>query len=173
MREGDPAPLDFCVFRCGGEAFALSTHFAKEVVEGRPPTPVPLAPPELLGALNLRGEIVPVVGLESLLGLPPQPPQRIEALLVMGSGQLRFATPIDRVTTVARLEPAKIERDRARASSLASFVDGHTTQSGECLHVLDGERLIHAVARCIAEGFQRRPRAAAHGAESRPTAQEE
>ena len=173
MSENLQPPEDFCVFRCGGVAFALSTHLAKEVIEGRTPTPVPLAPSELLGALNVRGEIIPVVNLESLLGLQEQPAKRIESLLVVALGPLRLAIPVDRVTTVERLSPWEVRNHSANPAVAAEFVSGHASRSNEILHVVDGEKLIHAIAHRISEGFRQPSENSTGGAQSIATMQEE
>ena len=79
---------DYCIFMRDGRRFALSTTIAKEILEARPFTPVPYAPPELLGAFNLRGEVVPLVNLDRFLGVNGRA-SRISFAIVVDSAKRR------------------------------------------------------------------------------------
>ncbi len=148
---------DFCVFYRGERGFAISTHLAKEVIESRSLTPVPHAPPELLGALNLRGEVVPLVALDSFLDVPPRAPNRGEPLLVLALGDLRFAAAVDRVASVKHFSPWEIRRDAEGEPAPSGLVRGYTGTPEDRLVVLDGETLITTVVQRVAEGFRRHP----------------
>src|SRR5208282_2509039 len=53
----------YCVFRTGRERYCLSVSEVEEVVEWSTMTRMPLAPPYLMGILNLRGVIIPVLDI--------------------------------------------------------------------------------------------------------------
>lgn len=57
----------------GGDTYALPVEATREVVAGPQPAPVPTAPGSLVGLLNVRGRIVPLFDIGSLVGLPPAP----------------------------------------------------------------------------------------------------
>lgn len=61
------------VFSLSGVKLALVLRTVREIVEYVPPTPVPSSPPFVLGVVNRRGEVVPVIDLCGKLGLPPSP----------------------------------------------------------------------------------------------------
>lgn len=62
-----------CTFHLGGMILALPADDVREVVRHETPTPVPLAPPEVVGVINLRGEIATVVDVARRLGREPAP----------------------------------------------------------------------------------------------------
>jgi len=148
---------DFCVFHRGERGFAISTHLAKEVIESRSLTVVPYAPPELLGALNIRGEVVPLVSLDSFLDVPARPLSRGDALLVLALGDLRFAAVVDRVASVKHISPWEIRREVDAESAADQLVRGYNGTAENRLTVLDGEALIGTVVQRVAEGFRRHP----------------
>lgn len=148
---------DYCVFRRGDCRFAISTELAKEVIERRSLTEVPHAPPELLGALNLRGEVVPLVSLDAFLDLPPRPLARGDSLLVLAMGDLRFAAVVDQVDSVKHFAPWEIRRESDGPHPTSSLVRGTTGSGEERLVVLNGENLISTVVQRVAEGFRRNP----------------
>ena len=65
-------------------------------------TPLPLAPPFVLGLANLRGTVMPVVDLSSLLGLPVREAKGRTLGLVLGHGPWTAAAAVD---AVLGLEP--------------------------------------------------------------------
>ena len=64
-------PEQYLAFSLGGEAFAMGIAAILEVVPLGHLTPVPLMPPDILGVINLRGSVVPVLDLAVRLGRPP------------------------------------------------------------------------------------------------------
>ncbi len=66
-------PLDreneFLLFRLHGELFAFSVASVREIVDFKSITRVPEAPHALIGVINLRGRVVPVVDLRLKFGL--------------------------------------------------------------------------------------------------------
>ena len=57
------------VFPIGHDRYAVATSVVREVVSEPRPTRLPTAPTELLGAFNLRGEVIPLFDTAALLGI--------------------------------------------------------------------------------------------------------
>ncbi|TPG48974.1 chemotaxis protein CheW [Roseomonas nepalensis] len=72
-------------------------------------TPIPLAPPEVAGGLNLRGRIVTAVDLRRRLGLPSRDPNASPpmSVVVEGGGEL-YALLADSVGDVLALPEASL-----------------------------------------------------------------
>jgi purine-binding chemotaxis protein CheW len=62
-------PLHLLV-RVGDERYALRVHEVVEVARFDELTPVPGSPRAVMGVHNLRGQVVPVIDLGSVLGMP-------------------------------------------------------------------------------------------------------
>ncbi len=58
-------------FHVGSYLFGVDVSLVQEVVRLHQMTPVPLAPAEIAGLINLRGEVLTAIGLRARLGLPP------------------------------------------------------------------------------------------------------
>jgi purine-binding chemotaxis protein CheW len=58
-------------FTVGKYLFGVDVALVQEVVRLQQMTPVPLAPPEIAGIINLRGEVLTAIDLRARLGLPP------------------------------------------------------------------------------------------------------
>jgi chemotaxis signal transduction protein len=149
---------DYCIFLREGRRFALSTTIAKEVLEGRPFTPVPHAPAELLGAFNLRGEVVPLVNLDCFLEASGEPPVRGGTLLLLSHADVALAAVVDQVVVIRHISPWEIRRPKLDPSTANPLVRGLFGKDEEQTLVLDGERLVTGVAERIATGMRGRAR---------------
>lgn len=58
----------FCTFQLAGNLFGIEVERVQEIIRHQEVTPVPLAPREVAGLINLRGEIVPAIDLRRCLG---------------------------------------------------------------------------------------------------------
>jgi purine-binding chemotaxis protein CheW len=104
-----------------GEQYALAVEHVAEVVELGTVTPVSGAPLSVLGLCNLRGEIVSVVDLASVLGLKrDEDPTR---LLVATDRGRRAGLAIDAVIDVAPL-PESLPEHGLGCVSATVVVDG-------------------------------------------------
>ena len=59
-------------FHVGKYLFGVDVSLVQEVVRLPQMTPVPLAPAEIAGLINLRGEVLTAIDLRARLGLPPR-----------------------------------------------------------------------------------------------------
>jgi purine-binding chemotaxis protein CheW len=83
--------------RLGEEPYALPLTSVTEVAELGDITPVPGAPPAVLGIRNLRGQTLPIVDLAAAIGAAPGTPRRI---VVVGHERLRAGLAVDQVLDV-------------------------------------------------------------------------
>ena len=61
---------DFVTFFIEGQLFGVPVLKVQDIINPQRITPVPLAPPEIAGSLNLRGRIVTAIDVRKRLGLP-------------------------------------------------------------------------------------------------------
>lgn len=57
------------LFRIANELIGVDIACVREVAEGHEPIPVPKTPDFLVGMVNIRGEVIPVISLHRRLGL--------------------------------------------------------------------------------------------------------
>jgi chemotaxis signal transduction protein len=89
--------------RLGGESYAVAVENVIEVAELGTLSPVPGADRAVLGIRNIRGEVLPVFDLASVLGIRGD--SLPQCLLVTELGSLRAGFAIDEVTDVGELPP--------------------------------------------------------------------
>jgi purine-binding chemotaxis protein CheW len=92
-------------------------------------SPVPVAPPYLLGQLNWRGEILPLIELGSILQIPTLPRQE---LVIIQIDKVKIGIVVDRIFDVFYLATDRIDElplsvnDRLRSylSGVTKYADG-------------------------------------------------
>ena len=90
-------------FTLGQQIYCLPVADVQEVLRMVAMTPLPDAPPEVLGAINVRGVPVLVLDLRRRLGLPAQPPTPVSPLLLVRFGNKCLALLVDRVNGVVHV----------------------------------------------------------------------
>lgn len=96
-------------FRLGAQAFGLDVLTVQEVLCLPALAPVPGAPPECLGVINLRGRIIPVIDLRQLLARPYGEDAETTRLVVVDDGDEAVALKVDQVGEVLDLPASTIE----------------------------------------------------------------
>ena len=80
--ESSALQLEITEFRFGDATYACASSFVCEVYPLKGLTPLPCTPSFILGIINVRGHILPVIDIQSLLGLP-SPPTRESGKVVI------------------------------------------------------------------------------------------
>ena len=69
MKESNAASSQYVTFNLGKELYGVEVTRTREILSLTPVTKVPQTPDYLLGVINLRGQVVPVVDMRLKLGL--------------------------------------------------------------------------------------------------------
>lgn len=100
---------DYVTVRVAGHLFGLEALAVQDVFYPRHITPVPLATPEILGVLNLRGRIVTAICARTRLGMKPRDatakPAKAIGLEIAGDN---YGLVVDEVESVVKLDPADL-----------------------------------------------------------------
>src|SRR2546429_8217408 len=96
------------VVRVGPGEFALPIEQVTEVLWMVELTPVPEGPPWLLGLVNVRGEVIPVVDLRTRLGLPAGPVGLSTPLVIVSTPRRRLAVVPDAVREGLTVRPQDV-----------------------------------------------------------------
>ncbi|HET7328540.1 MAG TPA: chemotaxis protein CheW [Nocardioidaceae bacterium] len=76
----------YCTFVLDGHLFGVPVSSVQEVLKPQALTHVPLAPAEVAGLINLRGQIVTTLELRNRLGLPRRDPGSPSVNVVVRTG---------------------------------------------------------------------------------------
>lgn len=111
-------------FTLAGQHFAADVARVREAVRAGERTPVPLAPPDVAGLTNLRGQILLCLDPRRRLALPARAADAPRMLLVTEAGGESVGLLVDDVGEVLDLDPAEL---RPPPSTLAAAQRGCIT----------------------------------------------
>jgi purine-binding chemotaxis protein CheW len=134
---------EFVTVTIAGQLFGIPVLSVQDVLGPQKITRVPLAPPEIAGALNLRGRIVTAVDLRRRLNLPPRPEGEDGMSVVVEHKGEPYSLLIDSVGEVLAVPLAAYECNPATLNSRWREVSGGVYRlDGKLLVVLEVERLL-------------------------------
>jgi purine-binding chemotaxis protein CheW len=93
---------EFITFYLGDLLLGIDIHQVQEINRNLEMSPVPHAPNAVRGVINLRGEVVMVVDLREVLGLPPASLTRSNRNVIVKNGGEQIGLLVDRVADVVR-----------------------------------------------------------------------
>jgi purine-binding chemotaxis protein CheW len=91
---------ELIAFRIGEQEFCVNIMSVREIRGWTPATPLPHAPPYVLGVINLRGVVLPIVDLASRLGMTPAEPTARHVIIVAQVGQRVIGMLVDAVSDI-------------------------------------------------------------------------
>ena len=74
--------LEIIAFRLHDQEFCVKTTTIREIRGWAPVTPMPHTPRYVLGLINLRGAVIPVIDMACRLGMPMTEPSERSAIIV-------------------------------------------------------------------------------------------
>jgi purine-binding chemotaxis protein CheW len=132
--------IEVVTFALANELYAIETRFVRGVVRLTDYTPLPGAPPFLVGVLNLRGDILAVMDLRTFFNVGGKGLTDLARVLVLGTERPEFGVLADAALEVRTL---RIDDVLDAPSSVAGigreYLRGLTQ---EALIVLDGAGLL-------------------------------
>jgi purine-binding chemotaxis protein CheW len=147
--------LRLATFALANERYGIEAHLVVEISRLLDYTPLPHAPPHLVGITNVRGEILPVFDLRALLGLSRRALDDLSRLVVLGKERAEFGILADSTREFVALSamdlfppPASVSDDSRR------YLRGVTK---DALIVLDGSALLEDPRLFCDQGAEARP----------------
>ncbi len=136
----------FVSINIGEQTFGIPVMLVHDVLGPQRITPIPLAPSEVAGSLNLRGRIVTAIHVRRRLGLDPLPPkEQTMSIVVEHHGEL-YSLIVDSVGEVLNLDAADFEAHPPTMSPRVREVSaGIYRLSDSLLVVLDVSNLLDFV----------------------------
>jgi len=129
----------FVTMTVANQLFGIPVLKVQDVLGPQHVAHVPLAPPEVLGSLNLRGRIVTAVDVRTRMGLPPNDASNGQSMSVVvdHDGEL-YSLVVDKVGEVMSLPASDYERNPSTLDPRWQEVsDGVYRLKGTLLVVLD------------------------------------
>jgi len=149
--------VQLVVFTLGEEEYGVPIQYVKEIIRKPAVTHLPNAPRYILGVINLRGQIIPILSLRERFGLAEDRQEQTKVVIVEFA-DLVVGMEVNEVSEVLTLAGDRISTAPAMATTINSnFISGVGKLQDRLLIILDVERILtdeeHSMlAKVMAEG---------------------
>ena len=139
-------PRQMLTFSLGAEVYGVDILQVKEIRGWTPVTRMPQSPPSVLGVLNLRGAIVPVVDLRVQFALPAAAFTPLTVVIILSlrgpQGTRECGVVVDNVKDVVDVPADGIRPAPAMHDTGPAFIQGIATVDEQMLILLDAKELV-------------------------------
>jgi purine-binding chemotaxis protein CheW len=140
-------------FSLGAENYGVDILRVQEIRGWSPATKIPQVPAHVLGVLNLRGSIVPIIDLRVRFNLAQAEFTPLTVIIVLSvpstAGQREFGLVVDGVSDVAEISPENLkDAPNLGPSARAEFIQGLAIAGERMLILLNVDELAHGLVHC-------------------------
>jgi purine-binding chemotaxis protein CheW len=134
-------------FALGEEVYGVDILRVKEIRGWSPVTRIPQSPAAVLGVLNLRGAIVPIIDLRVRFAMQTAEFNAVTVVIVLSlrtaDGQRECGIVVDSVRDVVDIAAGNVRPAPSMQGCEANeFIEGITTLGEQMLILLDADRLV-------------------------------
>jgi purine-binding chemotaxis protein CheW len=108
----------------GDETYGFPLSAIREILVPPPIAEVPRAPASVLGVISVRGQIITLLDLPTVLDLESEEVDSYGRVLLVDNGEELIGVAVDRVIQVYRMEPEHIEYASTMGAELSEYVVG-------------------------------------------------
>ncbi|MDD2212728.1 MAG: chemotaxis protein CheW [Clostridia bacterium] len=128
----------FIVFKLGQEEYGVNILKVQEIVRPLKTTKLPQSPDYVVGIVNLREEIMPIIDLKRFLNLGSLEETEETRIIVMKQNEQVLGILVDEVWEVLRISKKKIKKSDAFEHRLKNeFISGIAKVKGRLIILLD------------------------------------
>ncbi|TMH72974.1 MAG: chemotaxis protein CheW [Betaproteobacteria bacterium] len=134
------ASLELLEFRLAQECYALETRYVREVYPLKDLTPLPCTPPFVLGIVNVRGRITPVIDIKKFFDLPDKGLTDLHRVILVRGNGLELGLLADAIAGVRSIPVDSLQPSLPTLTGIrGTYLKGVTA---ERLVVLDLARIL-------------------------------
>lgn len=151
LYEGDAD--QYMTFLLGAEEYGIGILKVQEIRGYTPVSAIPNAPPFILGLMNLRGAVIPVVDLRQRFGLHEARLDRFTVIIVVLIGARTVGLVVDAVSDVLTIAAEEVAPTPEMGSAIdTTFITGLVKREGSLVMLLDIDTLVND--QCLALAVQ-------------------
>ncbi|MGA1805356.1 chemotaxis protein CheW [Rhizobium sp. HT1-10] len=138
--------LEIIAFRLHDQKFCVRTKTIREIRGWGPATPIPHVPADVVGVMNLRGTVIPIVDLANKLGMKSTEANERSAIVVAEVNGVAMGLIVDGVSDILTIEASLLQPvPEVSISSGMRYADGIIAQPTGMICFLNLERMFEKI----------------------------
>lgn len=142
LLESGTNEIEIVEFEIGHNRYGINVIKVKEIILPTPITIIPHAHPSIEGIIQLRGDVLPVIDMETVMGLPKTIGKNEGKYIVAAFNQQQVVFHVQDVSQIHRVSWDQIEKPADLYSGDASQVIGVIKRANDMLLLLDFEKIV-------------------------------
>ncbi|MBD7983069.1 chemotaxis protein CheV [Sporosarcina sp. Sa2YVA2] len=142
LLESGTNELEIVEFEMGENRYGINVIKVKEIILPTPITIIPHAHPSIEGIIQLRGEVLPVIDMEKVMGLPKTLGKTEGKYIVAAFNKQQVVFHVHEVSQIHRVSWNQIEKPSELYSDESSQVIGVIKREKDMLLLLDFEKIV-------------------------------
>ncbi|MCE8000898.1 MAG: purine-binding chemotaxis protein CheW [Rhodobiaceae bacterium] len=106
----DEQSIEFVSLIAGGQGFCIEITEIREIRRWSPVTPLPFSESAVLGVMNLRGAVIPILDLAAKLGLGAIDPTSRHVIIVVALRDRTVGLLVDAVSEILTIQGENIRK---------------------------------------------------------------
>ncbi|OWU73052.1 chemotaxis protein CheW [Phaeobacter sp. 22II1-1F12B] len=129
---------ELVTFRVGNQDFCIDIMLVREIRGWTPATILPHAPSYVLGVINLRGSVVPIVDLSARLGLQASVPDDRHVIVIAVIENQTVGFLVNSVSDIISIDQMEIQgTPDVTSETTRAFIEGVIVTEERMLRVID------------------------------------
>lgn len=139
----DRTTSEFISLIVGAQSFCVEIDKIREIRRWEPITKLPHSPAYVLGVVNLRGAVIPIVDLAVKLGFPQTSPTKRNVIIISNYGGKLVGLLVESVSEILTVKSDEInDTPSIRNNAISSLIRGVISNEGDMNRVLDIDLLL-------------------------------
>jgi purine-binding chemotaxis protein CheW len=135
----------FVAFQVDSQRYAFPIEQIQEIVILEQVTRTPQTADCIEGVSNLRGTIIPIVNLRTLMGLEPKPAVDQTRTIIVNVGQRMIGCTVDAVTQVIRIADQAVQPAPPTLVVAGDYLSGFAKMDDGLVILLDVDQLLDPI----------------------------
>ena len=140
--------IRICLFSIADDTYAIPVELLAEIIIPQKVFPVPTTPSHVLGVINLRGNIVPIVDMRPALSLPQS--SVTNQIAIVRFDTLTVGIVVDNVSDVVgipktSIQPVPTDYGSQSESTRGRFITGIIQRESKVAALLNIERILDEI----------------------------
>lgn len=146
LLESGTNELEVVEFTLCGEYYGINVAKVKEIIRADTEiVPIPDAHPSVIGVVNLRGRITPVVNLAKHLNLPSEFDQKSSRIIIAEFNKINVGFKVNTVTRIHRVSWKQVEPPSGLINSKTGYAVGIIKIDNRIVFLLDFEKVASVI----------------------------
>jgi purine-binding chemotaxis protein CheW len=138
--------LEIIAFRLHDQEFCVRTTTIREIRGWGPATPIPHAPSDVIGVMNLRGTVIPIIDLANKLGMRSTEPNERSAIVVAEVHGMAMGLVVDAVSDILTVSAGLLQPvPEISMSNGMRYAEGIIAQPTGMICFLNLERMFEEI----------------------------